>query len=277
MTDPNAAPSGSNSPGQNASVNFASLLWDPLNGPLAIGLSVAEDKEFDELLKLEIVDPKLVYAKGSGLYLLDEAGDRMQLVCANIALLVAYNVAVKHRIETKPYSSLEAADLHKGVEVAAAFAVTYYGLAGYFATNKDGIPVPKDLLINNDSDFTNYGSTAACGVKLKADAEWVNMARTLFNGTDTTVLKALKTYTAKAVREAVTSLIVATKINWFSTNHHVGQGSVTIFVQKAITVLFRGPLLRPIRRNSPPLSTRSVTGLLHTSSWILCRLKPLKL
>jgi hypothetical protein len=77
---------------------------------------------------------------------------------------------------------------------------------------------------------------------VKSDAEWVNMARTLFNSADTSILKVLKTYTHKAVREAVTSLIVATKINWFSTNHHVGQGTVTIFVQKAITVLFRGAL-----------------------------------
>jgi hypothetical protein len=169
MTDPNATPSNSGSSNQGAGGNFASLLWDTeilssLKGPLAIGLSVAEDKDLNEQLKLEIVNPKLFYTKGSGLYLLDEAGARQQIACANIALLVAYNVAAKHRIETKPYGSLEHADLHKGLEVAAAFAVAYYGSQ---ATLPPVMTVSRYLTAYSS---TTQATTSTTGTRLPAES-----------------------------------------------------------------------------------------------------------
>jgi hypothetical protein len=129
--------------------------------------------------------------------------------------------------------------------VAAAFAVSYYGLAGYFASDKGDVEIPEGLLLNGNGTFTKYSSLAAAGIKVKPDAEWQALAKALFGEKDQLVLKNLKTYTSRPVREAITSLMVATKINWFNTNHHVGQGGFTVFVAKAVKVPTRKNYSKP--------------------------------
>jgi hypothetical protein len=74
----------------------------------------------------------------------------------------------------------------------------------------------------------------------------------------------MKDYTDERVVQNVLTLIVATQINWWNTNHHTGQGKMSPFILKSVKTLFLDNFSSAtLLRISHQQSARSATGPVH--------------
>ena len=248
-----------------ADIVQSTALANAANGPVTVGLAMAEERGLPLDLKLRVFVPRdLINRNGpfnafryeytppstSGTPPVTTPGlhnFNAILNCEKYAcLLIAHRVAVDERINGTTYQKVIPTDKHKALLVAGAYVVAAYSLAGWFTRNKKSGEF--DPAVSFTTEAENYdaytrptwGTEAACGIVTDTVENWTAFARTLQvneNG-EIPSLDYLLSYVDSEVVNRVMSLIVATKINYFNTNHHTGQGAVSHFIQKVLTTLF---------------------------------------
>ena len=125
------------------------------NGPVTIGLAMAEEWGLPADLKLKVFDPKDLFVPkgpfntfeyefvegattgsppvtGPGTHMYNPIANCQKYAC----LLIAHRVAVDERISGTTYQKVIPTDKHKALLVAGAYVVAAYGLAGWFTRNK---------------------------------------------------------------------------------------------------------------------------------------------
>ena len=235
------------------------------NGPVTVGLAMAEERGLPSDLKLKVFNPRdLINHEGPfgafqydyiapvttgtppvttpGAHNFTPIPNCQKYAC----LLIAHRVAVDERISGTTYQKVIPTDKHKALLVAGAYVVSAYGLAGWFSCIRKSTEI--DPASNFTTEIDNYGirsrptwgSEAACGIVTDTAENWAAFARTLQvnENSEIPALDYLLSYVDSEVINRVMSLIVATKINYFNTNHHTGQGAVSHFIQKVLTTLF---------------------------------------
>ena len=237
------------------------------NGPVTVGLAMAEERGLPSDLKLRVFDPRdLINRNGPfnafgyeyvapvttgtppnavttpGVHNFTAILNCQKYAC----LLIAHRVAVDERINGTTYQKVIPLDRHKALLVAGAYVVSAYGLAGWFTrTKRSGEFDPCASFTTEAENYGTYvrptwGNEAACGIVTDTAENWAAFAKTLQvneNG-EIPALDYLLSYVDSEVVNRVMSLIVATKINYFNTNHHTGQGAVSHFIQKVLATLF---------------------------------------
>jgi hypothetical protein len=140
--------------------------------------------------------------------------------------------------------------MHLGFLVSTAYSIVIvtYELVGFYTIKSDdrrkthcGSFVSERNLNNKDANQTNpccYTEEVASDCKVEPKKFWLNIIRrfTRINNPAKEMLY-LDNYVTAEICSKVITLIAATKINWFQTNHHTGQGGATHFTSKALQTI----------------------------------------
>jgi hypothetical protein len=181
-------------PGQFRSLDqFSKTLEfiNPSNGPIHVGLAITEEKSLDNASKLQVPDPAdLAKLKGPLSILADHGVDSGKQ--AVIALVVAHRMAKLLDIDRKEFKDIPASDRYKAFLVTSAYALSTYGLIGFY-TKDEGSRVMDDKLtycggfiserdINkvDESQTHDYVFTkdVACDVKVERKQFWLDIIKT---------------------------------------------------------------------------------------------------
>ena len=161
----------------------------------------------------------------------------------------------------KKFETLGRDDACKGMKVAAVFTAIHSGLCGYFKpdpkeviTHSDGhviykgkhaVPVPPGYTSETDTSDPLYPGAGGGGREWKTyygvDKHSQDTRDMLPSEMDEAMKAAihsqetdgwLMTYCTNDMVSKALTLMVAAKFNWYTTNHHVGQGHATNFITK---------------------------------------------
>ena len=235
-----------------------------INGSLAAGLAGQGDAGLKESAKLPLAPPHLVYrcndeAQSTSPWTVVESqkqGSGVLMAMAHAAL-----IAKREGITGRRFETLSKEDYCKGFKVSAAFTAIHAGLVGYFEPNPrdlvsiDGgrvtlkgviaTRVPEGYLSETDTSDPQYplvvrrdeGWESYYGFDDHAqdsrDMDQSEMDEAMRIAIESQTGDGwLKTYCTSENAGRALTLIIASKFNWFTTNHHVGQGHATTFINK---------------------------------------------
>ncbi len=222
-----------------------------VNGPISLGLAMAEEKGLGDDDKLGVISWKdLLNAKfefniqgaatGSERHGLNKA-KQMHAI-----LLATHRVAIKEKLNGVLYSSVGADQLPGALKVACAYALQAYGFIGWFAVKGDSgsrcrtFMSEYDTVAAADRDAWRYSDTPASDFRVLSETEVAEIAKHLTVDSDGEVpeLAYLQSYVGNDCVARALSVCLATKINYFQTNHHTGQGDMTAFIRKVLGTLY---------------------------------------
>ncbi len=94
-----------------------------------------------------------------------------------------------------------------------------------------GFVSERDLNGNDEAQTHNHIFTkeVACEVKVEHKSFWLDILKKFSKATE---MLYLDVYVGAELCSKALTLIAATKINWFQTNHHTDQGTPVHFIQK---------------------------------------------
>ena len=239
-------------------------LTNSFNGQLSAGLSGKGDTGLTESEKMALVPLNMVETCVTDLTELSDWAlcIGMEPTCRTLtALAHAAHQAIKVGVNGKPYDSLGNLDQCLGLEVCPAFAVVFLGLVGYFQADPVKVTQPgkcrpvyaykgisvtqpaEDHICEFDTVDPFYGVNGpivpaydmpAQGTK---DMSKEEMAACMKVAVDAMLDPAdhwLKSYCQTKLATDIVTAIIATKFNWFTTNHPVGQGYATKYICKVM-------------------------------------------
>ena len=235
-----------------------------INGSLAAGLAGQGDAGLKESAKLPLAPPHLVdwcdnEAQSKSDWTIIESqkkGCRVLMAMAHAAL-----IAKREGITGRRFESLSKEDYCKGFKVSAAFTAVHAGLVGYLEPNPRDIVyvdggratlkgviatrVPEGYLSETDTTDPQYALNVLRDGGYESYYGFDDPAQDTRDMDQTEMDEAmriaiesqtgdgwLKTYCTSENAGKALTLIVAAKFNWFTTNHHVGQGHASTFINK---------------------------------------------
>ncbi len=130
--------------------------------------------------------------------------------------------------------------------MACAYALQAYGFIGWFAAKNSGGNKCRTFISEVDTipaaelDLWNYTDTPASDFRVFSQTEVAEIAKRLTVDKDGEVpeLAYLQSYVGNDCVARALSVCLATKINYFQTNHHTGQGEMTSFIRKVLSTLY---------------------------------------
>ena len=235
-----------------------------INGSLAAGLAGQGDAGLKESAKLPLAPPHLILrcadeTQSTSDWTIVESqkkGSGILMAMAHAAL-----IAKREGITGRRFESLSKEDYCKGFKVSAAFTAIHAGLVGYFEPNPrdvvyvdggratlrgvfatrvhegylsetDTTDAQYPLAVDRNGEFESYygfddhaQDTRDMGPSEMDEAMRIAIESQTGDGW-------LKTYCTSENAGRALTLIIASKFNWFTTNHHVGQGHATTFITK---------------------------------------------
>jgi hypothetical protein len=229
------------------STKFANVV----NGPISLGLAMAEEKGLGDNDKLGVIGYKDLLNAGFEFNIQGAAtgSDRHRLSKVkqmHAILLSTHNVAIKEKLNGVLYSSVGSDQLPGALKVACAYALQAYGFIGWFAVKNDGgnkcrtYMSEYDTIPAADHDAWSYSDTPASDFRVLSKTEVAEIAKKLTVDSDGEVpeLAYLQSYVGNDCVARALSVCLATKINYFQTNHHTGQGEMTSFIRKVLSTLY---------------------------------------
>ena len=254
-------------------------LANGFNGELSAGLSGKGDTGLKESEKLALVPAARVRTDMSRL---DSVSDWD--ICTDddnasrvlVAMAHAAHVARTLGLDGQQCSHAGGPELAKAIEVTAAYTVVWAGLTGYFQANPmyvtkedagKGIfkytyreticPVPTgDHVSERDTCDPLFDISDEKRVVAAHDEPAQSSKDMTREEQDTCMALAiaaigkgkdnwLSSYCTPEQATNVLTIILATKFNWYTTNHHVGQSHATKYIVKAVTTTYRGASTGP--------------------------------
>jgi hypothetical protein len=222
-----------------------------VNGPVSLGLAMAEEKGLNDEDKLgvigyrELLDGAFEFnIKGAATTGGHSRIDPVKQMHA--ILLTVHAVAKREKLVNVRYTNIGSDQLPGAIKVACAYALQAYGFVGLFAgKDTDGNKCRKfvserETIPDAELEEWFYTDTAASDIRVLGRTEIAEIAKGLTVSRDGEVveLEYLQSYTANDPIARALSVCLATKINFFQTNHHTGQGDMSSFVKKVLSTLY---------------------------------------
>ena len=231
-----------------------------INGSLAAGLAGQGDSGLKESERLPLAPPHLILGSVNEQTATSPwtvIGTHVEQSRALMSLAHAALIAKREGLVGRKWDSLSRDDQVKGIKVAVAFTAVHSGLTGYFEPDpnelviqrdatvaykgRQAVPVPPGYTSEEDTSDPLYPlprrGASYYGVDLPAqdsrDMIQAEMEESIQIAIDSQKGSGwlLSYCTSELVGKALT-LMVATKFNWYQTNHHVGQNHATSFIVK---------------------------------------------
>ena len=253
-----------------AALSKLGILTNDLKGQMSAGLSGQGDAGLKECDKLPLVpiefvewgikaeDARSDWAVCEGL----EAKSRVLIAIAHAAI-----AAEKAGIQGLAKESLDSSKAHLVLEVSCAFAAVYAGLVGYFQAdpalvrvsdaedvsylymNKPAIRLDPSHVCEHDTVGAFYPIIENIPVFCTPDSpaqDTRDMLKAEMQRAMEMAVEAvtnprgtwLSTYTSQSETSKALTVLIATKINWFCTNHHVGQGKASRYISKVVSTTY---------------------------------------
>jgi hypothetical protein len=155
-------------------------------------------------------------------------------------------VAKKEKLVGVRYTNIGSDQLPGAIRVACAYALQAYGFIGRFAGKGTGGNKCRkfisefETIPDGEQEEWFYTDTVASNVRVLGRTEIAEIAKGLTVNRDGEVveLEYLQSYTSNDPVARALSVCLATKINFFRTNHHTGQGEMSGFVKKVLSMLY---------------------------------------
>ena len=211
---------------------------------------------------------------------------------ALMSLAHAALIAKREGLSGKKFETLGREDACKGMKVAAVFTAIHSGLCGYFKpdpkeviTHSDGhviykgkhaVPVPPGYTSETDTSDPLYPGAGGGGREWKTyygvDKHAQDTRDMLPSEMDVAMKAAihsqqtdgwLMTYCTNDMVSKALTLMVAAKFNWYTTNHHVGQGHATNFITK-----IAGTICTFMQTNESSISETARSTVWEIGHWV---------
>ncbi len=222
-----------------------------VNGPVSLGLAMAEEKGLSDEDKLGVIGYTDLLDGGyafsvRGVATSDGRSAVNPVRQMHAILLATHGVAVKERIAGVKYKSVSADQLPGAIRVSCAYALQAYGFVGWFAVKGAGVNRCRKFISELDTipdteviDWF-YSDSVASDIRIMGRQEISSIAQGLTVDKDNEIVEFeyLKSYTTNDAVTRALSVCLATKINFFQTNHHTGQGEMSKFIQKGLNTLY---------------------------------------
>ena len=245
-------------------------LSNGFNGEMSAGLSGKGDSGLKESEKLALIPSRYCQTGFSrndaptnwDICVDDVSGSRVLVALAHAAH-VARTLGLDGRVCTQGGGP----ELAKAIKVSAAYTVVWAGLTGYFQANplyvkleakqkytyKDAPAyVPAE---DHISEFDTVDALFPLDPKLRVVAAYDDPAQSSKDMTNEEADICMKmaieaigqgkenwlsSYCTPDQATQVLTVILATKFNWYTTNHHVGQNHATKYICKVVQTTYRG-------------------------------------
>ena len=245
-------------------------LSNGFNGELSAGLSGKGDSGLKESEKLALIPASFChtgFSRADSVSNWDISVDDVSASRVLVAMAHAAHVARTLGLDGKPCNQAGGPELAKAIEVSAAYTVVWAGLTGYFQANPMYVkPEGKDKYTYKDtlayvpakdhiSEFDTVDPLFPLDPSLHVVAahdEPAQSSKDMTNEEAGACMKAaiealgqgkenwLSSYCTPDQATQVLTVILATKFNWYTTNHHVGQNHANKYICKVVTTTYRG-------------------------------------
>ena len=247
-------------------------LSNGFNGELSAGLSGKGDTGLKESEKLALIPARLCQtelSRANSVSNWDICVDDVNASRVLVAMAHAAHVARTLGLDGQPCNHAGGPELAKAIEVSAAYTVVWAGLTGYFQANpmfvkaegvgkvkytyKDTVAyVPKKDHISEFDTADPLFPISANSYVVAAHDEPAQSSKDMTGAEADACMKAavdalgggkdnwLSSYCTPEQATQVLAVILATKFNWYTTNHHVGQTHATKYICKVVTTTYRG-------------------------------------